>query len=160
MYKSYHAAWCNAGLTYTYMKKQPILTTITNLRATYTNDFRAFTKVAHKYAGKTDPFLRWKLENLDDDSICRALYDLDEEMYYYEEDHGYRPEKPLESAMLKREFLKRFGKRWDETHVDFEDICYSSYCSINTYTTREIKIIEDEHGIYDSYSGNDDDYSF
>ncbi|WP_299825978.1 hypothetical protein [uncultured Pontibacter sp.] len=141
------------------MKKQPVFEAITQLRAVHTNDFRAYTRCIEKYVGKTDPFLRWKLEHLEDDSLCRVLYDLEEEMSYYEQEHGYQPNKPMELTMLKREFNKRTGQEWDEVYIDFEEIRYGGYASIHSYTTRELKIIEDQYSGYDCTDGfNTDDF--
>lgn len=133
--------------------------TIRDLRATYRNDFKEFTSCAHKYLGKTEPFLRWKIENLDEYDLCLALYHLSEELDWYEEDYDCRPKKPIEYTMMKREFYKRTGLRWDEVAREvYEDCFYDSssgydddyigpYASINMFTIREIAA--QSHGDWD-----------
>lgn len=142
------------------MEEQTTFETVTELRAAYTNDFRVFTKCADKYAHKIEPFLRWKIENFEDTALWRALYDLEDEMWCFEDGHNCRLSKPIELTMLKREFYKRTGLKWDEAHVEYDEVRYGNYSSINSYTIREIKILEDRIGMYmpDEYYSQDDDY--
>jgi hypothetical protein len=134
--------------------------TIDSLRAAFTNDLEVFAKDLDKFINKKEPFLEWKLSQLDIITLCEALFHLEEEMQWYEEDNGCKLIKPKEYRILQREYRRRTGSNWiddkEEIYIelehmldklsDYPDGHFPAYMCVFGYTALEEWAFEDELG--------------